>query len=176
MYLSAHLVGVGAERRCAASNIFFWMVGRFKLPPGFCPLIEVCVCVCVRVCVCVCRDVLGIEATVHFHMASGWQMWWRIAERRCAAVADVLVYLLRAIMTRTGGASTPQCVRVCACVCVRVCACVCVCVRLCVFAWTQTIAVVWGTMTVLSSRCVRVCACRDVLAIEATVHFRLASG
>ena len=132
------------------------------------------------VCVSVCRDVLGIEATVHFHMASGWQMWWRIAERRCAAVA---------IMTRTGGASTPQCVRVyaCVCMCVRVCACVCVCVRVCacvcvcVFAWTQTIAAVWGTMTVppaavLSSRCVRVCACRDVLGIEATVHFRLASG
>jgi hypothetical protein len=62
-------------------------------------------------------------------------------------------------------------VRVC------VCACACVCVRLCVFPWTQTIAAVWGTMTVppaavLSSRCVHVCACREVLGIEATVHFR----
>ena len=52
MNLSAHLVGVGAERRCAASNIFLldgWPC--FKLPPGFRPLIEVCGCV--RVCVCV---------------------------------------------------------------------------------------------------------------------------
>ena len=84
-------------------------------------------------------------------------------------------------------------VSACVCVCVHACACVCVCVRVCmrvrvcacvcvcVFAWTQTIAAVWGTMTVppaavLSSRCVRVCACRDVLGIEATVHFSLASG
>ena len=124
------------------ATFFFWMVGLASSYRPASVLSSRCVDVCV--CVSVCRDVLGIEATVHFHMASGWQMWWRIAERRCAAVA---------IMTRTGGASTPQCVRVyaCVCMCVRVCACVCVCVRVCACVHACACVCV----------CVRVCVCLD---------------
>ncbi len=94
-------------------------------------------------------------------------MWLRVAERRCAAVIVVPVYLMRAIMTRTVFCQYPS-----------MCACMCACVRLCVFVWTQTIAAVRGTLQcplLLSSRR-GVCAfvCLDVLGIEATVRLFMA--
>ena len=93
-------------------------------------------------------------------------MWLRVAERRCAAVIVVPVYLLRAIMTRTVFCQYPS---MCACVCV--CAFVCVCLD----ADYRCCAAYSAVPLLLSSRRgVCACVCLYVLGIESTVRLFMA--